>query len=485
MDKSRSNSVSRIKKQSIIECSNFLNFSQNYSQDMEERPSNISFRHIAMVTPSDSYLTLPSPGGYLPALPDYDNSFLSSQTLYNQVLSVERMRFDFDIQAHIQAALPNDIVYVPGRVFQLKNLIIDRPLTLKGSKYTTIIVSESIVVDISDRDRLIDNLANNDVNIIGCKIHKVINDNGMPGELFSLNSPTPLCILDCIIANNSGFNSVLNCNSPDESSIFSLKSCDISSFMHLSQGNPLKSLSINLSTLSNFSEPLICRLPSKLSAIKSLFNGMPAFIQSTVSRMAIIDIDHCQFENFVEDAIDIDSCLTTCNVDCRITDCEFRDLNQAAIAQKFVNCVSMVIGGCNFEKVAMNCIRLDGSKNVRVINCSFKEIHGAAILALGSSCRVNKCSISRSLAGITIVGESQSKRTRKPNLHEHLNFPLLSLEGLYDIGCAIEISACEIDSLMGSGIDISDTANIECSISDCTITDCLNGLLIRDFDAVN
>lgn len=485
MDKSKSNSVSRLKKQSMIECSDFLNFSQNYSQDMEERPSHISFRHIAMETLSESYLTLPSPGGYTPTIPDDNESFLSSQTLYNQVLSVETIQFEFDIQAQIYAALPNDIVCVPGRVFNLKHLVIDRPLTLKGSKSTTIIISDSILIDVCDKYRLAGDIVNNDVNIIGCKILKCINDSGMPGDLFILNSPSSLCILDCSIANKSGYNSVLRCSSPYETSVFSLKSCVISSFMHLSHGKPVKSISINLSTLSNFSEPLLCQLPNKLTAIKSLFNGMPAFIHTTVSDMAIIDIDNCQFTNFDDTVIDIDSCLTACNVDCRITDCEFRDLNQAAINQKFVNCVSMVIGGCYFEKVAMNCIRLDGSKNVRVFNCDFKEIHGAAILSLGSSYRFDKCTISRSLTGITIFGETQSKPTRKPNPHLALNFPLLNLEGLDGISCAIEISSCVINDLIGSGIEISDTSNLECLISNCTLTQCLNGILIRDFDAVN
>lgn len=140
----------------VYRVSRVLDCRENYSEEMEEKPSIISFKPFKVLTPEISSMNMMSPFGVFEEMQSSNQSFLSSNTFY-QVFSDKNSKLvstrPIDLQEQIDLTSPWGTLNLPGRLIQLKSLKIKKPIVIRGAPGLVIFLTGSIEIDLQKYKR--------------------------------------------------------------------------------------------------------------------------------------------------------------------------------------------------------------------------------------------------------------------------------------------------------------------------------------------
>lgn len=331
------------------------------------------------------------------------------------------------------------------------------------------------------------------ITFISCQLQKSIEDDGNPGTLLDLKSVCSVKLINCKLTNQSGMNLLIrSIGLQDERNVcFIAESCNFYGFSSFAQGN-LTILKLINCILDSFNKTAISVEDCKEIFIKkSNFTrsggGIEILINKQHFELLNLSILECRFVNNKGAGLSIDSIITeTPCLNAEVTHSFFEDLSEA-IKLKHVHFLSLIVGHCKFSQIRGNAIKIEGSKNYKVICSEFKGINGTGINIFGGNGSIEKCSFEEGITAISVFGELQSKPRKNdfniPNQFNSLRSFKMNLQ--LPTKPSVDLVRCHISKQIGSGIEVTDTTNIICSVLSNVVTECLNGIIIRDFEMGN
>ena len=515
-----------LSQENRIQYSSVLNCPENFSEEMNEQIPYSSFIDFEFAQQAESSLyDLPSRAGTEEILSPrrYDtslsfNSFLKYgpgarspfSTVVNQGL---------DLQEQIDRAQAFQTVILPPKLVTVDSLNIRRPIILKGSTGTVLMVTESIKISMRSNDGtplkrslnpsprvafieqnktslkfstfigIEDRFRNSAVLFDNLTVIKN-NSKQSPGALFELTGGASLILRDCQLSSKSGKNDLI-LTTQGERSVLEILSSSILGFTSISQAG-LAGLLMQDTMVSDCMSTAVHLSKFDFARVQTCtFNNVGESCISVVAgwssgQIPTLNISKCSFSGIQKEAILIDTAVTDgpC-LDCKITDCTFEDLDSPAFKAMFSNGLPLLVANCTFNRIKNDCCILEGCFNYRVVSCTFDLVDGICLSLHGGQGMVDKCLFKQAVAGIRILGEPQEKpRRNQPasNLSQHMIVVKpLDLRQVALMKPSLEVNRCVFDQLEGNGIEITDTLSIDCAFSDNLIRQCLNGFLIRDF----